>query len=128
VGDDADQPDRAAAVHQAEPAPRERAAEGACRVGVRCSAAGRGATEDAEALHVPAMCAKSTRCATWSGGVAGPESGLPVHRVLFEVGVDRGADGRMEAALAETRVELKALQLVLDQYINLSEVQLTTRS
>jgi hypothetical protein len=44
-------------------------------------------------------------------------SRFPIHRVLFEVGVDGGAYGGMEACGAEALDHLKALQLVLDRIL-----------
>src|SRR4249920_2633917 len=53
--------------------------------------------------------------------------GFPIHRMLFEVGVDGGPDRRMEVRCAESVEQLEALQLVFDGILHFREANLDAR-
>ena len=54
-------------------------------------------------------------------------SEFPIHRVLFEVSIDRGAYGGMETLGTEALEQPEAFQLVLDRVLHFGEPQLDAR-
>lgn len=54
-------------------------------------------------------------------------SGCPIHRVLFEVGVDGGAHRWIKVRSSETLEQFEALQLVLDRVFHFRKSHLDSR-